>query len=145
MAKTVGERTFCMIKPDSYQDKNIGGILNKIEETGFQIVGMKMVKITKYLAGKFYEIHKERPFYDELCDFMSSDKVITLVLEKDNAVADLRKLMGATNPEEAEEGTIRKEFARNVGENAVHGSDSKENAEIEINFFYSEMELFDED
>lgn len=142
---TVQERTFSMIKPDSYQDKNIGGILNKIEQAGFQIIGMKMIKITKELAGKFYDIHKDRPFYDELCDFMSSDKVVLLVLEKDNAVADLRALMGATNPEQAEQGTIRKEFARNVGENAIHGSDSIENAKIEISFFFSEAELFDLD
>ncbi len=116
MIKTVGERTFCMVKPNSYQDGNTGSILSMIEKAGFQIVAMKLVKITKYTAQKFYEIHKERPFYDELCDFMSSDKVVALILEKDNAVEDLRKLMGDTNPEKAEKGTIRSKFGKDIGD-----------------------------
>jgi nucleoside-diphosphate kinase len=131
-----------MIKPDAVQDGHIGAILAKINEGGFVIKAMKMTKLSAERAGQFYEVHKERPFYGELVDFMSSGHIIAAILEKDNAVEDFRKLIGATNPAEAAEGTIRKMFARSIGENAVHGSDSDENAEIEGNFFFSNLEKF---
>jgi nucleoside-diphosphate kinase len=131
-----------MIKPDAVQDGHIGNILAKINEAGFTIKAMKMTKLSKEKAGQFYEVHKERPFYGELTDFMSSGHIIAAILEKDNAVADFRKLIGATNPAEAEEGTIRKMYARSLGENAVHGSDSDENANIEGDFFFSSLETF---
>jgi nucleoside-diphosphate kinase len=131
-----------MIKPDAVQDGHIGAILAKINEGGFKIKAMKMTKLSTETAGQFYEVHKERPFYGELVEFMSSGHIIAAILEKDNAVADFRKLIGATNPEEAEEGTIRKMFARSLGENAVHGSDSDENAKIEGDFFFSNLEKF---
>lgn len=136
------EKTFAMLKPDSYQNKNIGGIIDMIEGAGFEIVAMKMVKVTKYLAGKFYAVHEERPFYGELCEYLASDKVVALVLQKENAVADYRTLAGATNPQDADKGTIRATFAKAIEANAVHGSDSKENAENEMRFFFSEMEIF---
>lgn len=138
----MSNRTFTMIKPDAVQDGHIGAILAKINEGGFKIVAMKMTKLSAEKAGQFYEVHKERPFYGELVDFMSSGHIVAAILEKDNAVADFRKLIGATNPAEAEEGTIRKMFARSLGENAVHGSDSDENAAIEGNFFFSNLEKF---
>lgn len=138
----MSNRTFTMIKPDAVQDGHIGAILAKINEAGFTIKAMKMTKLSKEKAGQFYEVHKERPFYGELTDFMSSGHIIAAILEKDNAVADFRKLIGATNPAEAEEGTIRKMFARSLGENAVHGSDSDENAKIEGDFFFSSLETF---
>lgn len=131
-----------MIKPDAVQDGHIGAILAKINEGGFKIKAMKMTKLSADKAGQFYEVHKERPFYGELVDFMSSGHIIAAILEKENAVADFRTLIGATNPAEAEEGTIRKMFARSLGENAVHGSDSDENAEIEGSFFFSNLEKF---
>jgi len=131
-----------MIKPDAVQDKHIGAILDQIIKAGFKIVAMKYTKLTKDQAGAFYAVHKERPFYGELVDFMSSGPIVAAILEKDNAVADFRKLIGATNPAEAEEGTIRKKFARSLGENAVHGSDSDENAKIEGDFFFSQLEQF---
>lgn len=134
-------RTFCMLKPDSIQDRNIGAILQIIESKGFKIIGLKMTKITPYLAEKFYEVHRNRPFYKELVDYISSDVVVAMVLEKENAVADFRKLIGATDPIEAEEGTIRARFARSKGQNAIHGSDSDENAEVEIKFFFSGLEI----
>ncbi len=134
--------TFTMIKPDAVADGHIGAILNKISEAGFRISAMKLTQLTVDDAKKFYEIHSERPFYDELVAFMSSGPIVAAVLEKENAVADFRTLIGATNPAEAEEGTIRKMFARSVGENAVHGSDSDENALIEARFHFSGREIF---
>ncbi len=131
-----------MIKPDAVQDGHIGAILAKINEAGFRIKAMKMTKLSAEKAGQFYEVHKERPFYGELCAFMSSGHIVAAILEKDNAVADFRTLIGATNPANAEEGTIRKMFARSLGENAVHGSDSDENALIEGSFFFSALEQF---
>lgn len=136
----MSNRTFTMIKPDAVRAGNIGNILQMITDAGFKIVAMKYTHLTKDLAGKFYEVHKERPFYGELTDFMSSGPIVAAILEKDNAVADFRKLIGATNPAEAEEGTIRKKYATSVGENAVHGSDSDENANIEGSFFFSQLE-----
>lgn len=131
-----------MIKPDAVQDGHIGAILAKINGAGFVIKAMKMTKLSHERAGQFYEVHKERPFYGELCEFMSSGHIIAAILEKDNAVEDFRTLIGATNPADAVDGTIRKEFARSIGENAVHGSDSDENASIEGNFFFSGLEKF---
>lgn len=135
-------RTFTMIKPDAVQDGNIGNILAMINNAGFRIVAMKYTRLSKELAGKFYEVHKERPFYGELCEYMSSGPIVAAILEKNNAVEDFRKLIGATNPANAEEGTIRKKYAKSIGENAVHGSDSDENAAIEGNFFFSQFERF---
>jgi nucleoside-diphosphate kinase len=135
-------RTFTMIKPDAVADGNIGAILKMIEEAGFKIIAMKYTKLTAELAGKFYEVHKERPFYGELVEYMSSGPIVAAILEKDNAVADFRTLIGATNPAEASEGTIRKLYAKSIGENAVHGSDSDENAAIEGSFYFSETERF---
>lgn len=134
--------TFTMIKPDAVADGHIGAILNKISEAGFRISAMKLTQLTVDDAKKFYEIHSERPFYGELVAFMSSGPIVAAVLEKEHAVADFRTLIGATNPAEAEEGTIRKMFARSVGENAVHGSDSDENALIEARFHFSGREIF---
>lgn len=129
-----------MIKPDAVSAGNIGNILAMINNAGFRIVAMKYTKLSAEQAGKFYEVHAARPFYGELVDFMSSGPIVAAILEKDNAVADFRTLIGATNPEQAAEGTIRKLYAKNVGENAVHGSDSDENAAIEGNFFFSGLE-----
>lgn len=137
-----GNRTFTMIKPDAVRGGHIGNILQKIVEGGFKIVAMKYTRLTKDSAGAFYEVHKERPFYGELVDFMSSGPIVAAILEKDNAVEDFRKLIGATNPEEAAEGTIRALYATNVGENAVHGSDSDENAMIEGNFHFAQTEVY---
>jgi nucleoside-diphosphate kinase len=131
-----------MIKPDAVKAGNIGNILQMMNAAGFRIVAMKYTHLTMDTAGKFYEVHKERPFYGELCEFMSSGPIVAAILEKDNAVADFRTLIGATNPANAEEGTIRKKYAASVGENAVHGSDSDENAAIEGNFFFSNLERF---
>ena len=135
-------RTFTMIKPDAVEANNIGPILAKINEAGFRIVAMKYIRLSRETAGAFYEVHKERPFYGELVDYMSSGPIVAAILEKNNAVADFRKLIGATDPSKAEEGTIRKLFAKSIAANAVHGSDSDENAEIEGNFFFSRMERF---
>ncbi|NUQ26112.1 MAG: nucleoside-diphosphate kinase [Saprospiraceae bacterium] len=137
-----GNRTFTMIKPDAVQSGYIGAILAKINEAGFRIVAMKMTKLSPEKAGAFYAVHKERPFYGELVDFMSSGHIVAAILEKDNAVEDFRTLIGATDPAKAAPGTIRALYARNVGENAVHGSDSDENAAIEGAFFFSELERF---
>jgi len=131
-----------MIKPDAVADGNIGNILAMIEKAGFKIVAMKYTRLSAELAGKFYEVHKERPFYGELCEYMSSGPIVAAILEKSNAVEDFRKLIGATNPANAEEGTIRKLYAKSIGENAVHGSDSDENAAIEGNFYFSQFERF---
>lgn len=131
-----------MIKPDAVAAGHIGAILAEINKAGFRIVAMKYTKLTAEAAGQFYEVHKERPFYGELVDFMSSGPIVAAILEKDNAVADFRTTIGATNPAEAAEGTIRKMFAKSIGENAVHGSDSDENAAIEGDFFFSKLERF---
>ena len=135
-------RTFTMIKPDAVEANNIGPILAKITEAGFRIKAMKYTKLTKETAGAFYAVHKERPFYGELVDYMSSGAIVAAILEKDNAVADFRKLIGATDPAKAEPGTIRNLFAKSIAANAIHGSDSDENAEIEGNFFFSNLERF---
>ena len=137
-----GNKTFTMIKPDAVQDGNSGAILKMIEEAGFRIVALKKTQLSSERAGQFYEVHKERPFYQDLCRYMSSGPIFAAILEKDNAVADFRKLIGATNPANAEEGTIRKKFAKSIEANAVHGSDSDENAEIEGSFFFSRFERF---
>lgn len=138
----MGNRTFTMIKPDAVRGGHIGAILEKINAGGFKIVAMKMTKLSAEKAGEFYAIHKERPFYQELVDFMSSGPIVAAILEKDNAVEDFRTLIGATNPAEAAPGTIRALYATNVGENAVHGSDSDENAAIESNFHFAGVDVF---
>lgn len=135
-------RTFTMIKPDAVQDNLIGAIIQMIETDGFRVVSLKKTKLTAERAGKFYEVHKERPFYNDLVAYMSSGPIVAMILEKDNAVADFRKLIGATNPAQAEEGTIRKKYAKSVEANAVHGSDSDENAQIEGDFFFGPDEQF---
>lgn len=137
-----GNRTFTMLKPDAVEAGHIGGILNMITEAGFRVVAMKLTQMTVADAKKFYEVHAERPFYGELVEFMSRGPIVAAILEKDNAVEDFRKLIGATNPADAAEGTIRKKYAKSVGENAVHGSDSDENATIEGNFHFSGREMF---
>jgi nucleoside-diphosphate kinase len=129
-----------MIKPDAFSSGHAGAILKHIEAAGFKLVAMKLTRLSAEKAGEFYAVHKERPFYGELVEFMSSGPIIAAILEKDNAVEDFRKLIGATNPANAEDGTIRKLYAKSVGENAIHGSDSDENAEIEGNFFFSAFE-----
>ncbi len=134
--------TFTMIKPEAVAANNIGGILNMIEEGGFRIVAMKKVLLSKERAGDFYAVHKERPFYEELIEYMSSGPIIAAILDKDNAVADFRTLIGATNPLEATEGTIRKRYATSLAENAVHGSDSDENAKIESEFHFTTEERY---
>ena len=131
-----------MIKPDATEKGHTGAILNMINQAGFRIVAMKMTKLSAEKAGEFYAVHKERPFYGELVEFMSRGPIAAAILEKDNAVEDFRKLIGATNPAQAEEGTIRKKYATSVGENAVHGSDSNENALIEGDFFFIILEQF---
>jgi nucleoside-diphosphate kinase len=131
-----------MIKPDAVQAGHIGAILAQINQAGFRIVAMKLTQLSKEKAGAFYEVHKERPFYGELVDFMSSGPIVAAILEKDNAVEDFRKLIGATDPAKAEPGTIRALYAKNVGENAVHGSDSDENATIESAFHFAVTEMF---
>jgi nucleoside-diphosphate kinase len=140
--KLTMNRTFTMIKPDATSKGYTGAILDQIIKAGFSVKAMKWTKLTVEQAGQFYEVHKERPFYGELVAFMSSGPIVAAILEKDNAVADFRKLIGATNPAQAEEGTIRKNFAASMGENAVHGSDSDENAQIEGNFFFAATERF---
>lgn len=134
--------TFTMIKPDATSKGYTGAILDQIIKAGFKVKAMKWTNLTPAQASQFYEVHKERPFYGELVDFMSSGPIVAAILEKDNAVADFRTLIGATNPAQAAEGTIRKNFAASIGENAVHGSDSDENAQIEGNFFFSKLESF---
>lgn len=133
-------RTFTMIKPDAVAAGNIGGILKMIQEAGFKVIAMKYTKLSPEIAGKFYEVHAERPFYGELCEYMSSGPIVAAILEKENAVEDFRNLIGATNPADAAEGTIRKIYATSISANAVHGSDSDENANIEGNFHFSEYE-----
>ncbi|MDG1933358.1 MAG: nucleoside-diphosphate kinase [Flavobacteriales bacterium] len=138
----MGNITFTMIKPEAVAANNIGGIISMIEDGGFRVVSLKKVQLSKQRAGEFYAVHKERPFYQELVDYMSGGPIIAAVLEKDNAVADFRELIGATNPADAAEGTIRKRYATSLAENAVHGSDSDDNAKIEANFHFSSEERF---
>ncbi|MCT8339953.1 nucleoside-diphosphate kinase [Luteirhabdus pelagi] len=136
------DRTFTMLKPDSVEKGHVGAIIEKITAAGFKIVAMKLTQMTKADAEQFYAIHKERPFFGELVEYMTRGPIVAAVLEKENAVEDFRTLIGATNPEEAAEGTIRKLYAASIGENAVHGSDSDENAEIESQFHFAGREIF---
>lgn len=138
----MSNRTFTMIKPDATKKNNTGNILQMINAAGFRIVAMKTTRLSAEKAGEFYAVHAQRPFYGELVNFMSSGPITAAILEKDNAVEDFRKLIGSTNPAEAAEGTIRKLYASSIGENAVHGSDSNENAIIEGDFFFSKLEQF---
>jgi len=137
-----GNITFTIIKPFAVSNGHIGPILNKIHQGGFKISAMRMLWLTRGEAKRFYEVHKERPFYEDLVEFMTSGPIVVAILKKKNAVEDYRKLIGATDPEKAEEGTIRKEFAKSMRENAVHGSDSDENANFESSFFFSGLQRF---
>ena len=137
----MNNRTFAMIKPDAVQNGYMGKILDRIIEADFKILGAKLIRMTKAQAEGFYAFHRERPFFQELTTFMSSGKAMVLALEKENAVSAWRDTIGATNPAEAVDGTIRKDFATSLGENAVHGADSDENAAIEIGFFFTDSEL----
>ena len=136
-----GNRTFTMIKPDAVESNNIGNITQMISDAGFKIKAMKLIQLTKGQAEEFYAVHNERPFYGELVEYMTSGPIVAAVLEKENAVIDFRNLIGSTDPNEAEDGTIRKKYAESKGRNAVHGSDSDENAQIESNFHFSENEI----
>ena len=138
----MSNRTFTMIKPDAVENGHIGAILNKINEAGFRIVAMKMTRLSVAEAGEFYGIHRERPFFGELVEYMTSGAIVAAILEKENAVEDFRKLIGATDPAKAEEGTIRKMYATSIAANAVHGSDSDDNAIIEGNFFFPGRERY---
>lgn len=138
----MSNRTFTMIKPDATSKGYTGAILDQIIQAGFSVKAMKWIQLSPAQAGEFYAVHKERPFYGELVEFMCSGPIVAAILEKENAVADFRTLIGATNFKEAAEGTIRKKYASSIGENAVHGSDSDENAQIEGNFFFSNLERF---
>jgi len=138
----MSNRTFTMIKPDAFANGHSGAILDQILKAGFKIVALKLTSLSSEKAGEFYAVHKARPFYGELVEFMSSGPIFAAILEKDNAVEDFRKLIGATDPAKADEGTIRKRFAENLGRNAIHGSDSNENAAIEGSFFFSSLEIF---
>ena len=135
-------RTLTMIKPDAVRNGHIGAILEQINAAGFKIVAMKYTKLSEEKAGEFYAVHRERPFYGELVEFMSSGPIVAAILEKENAVEDFRKLIGATNPADAAPGTIRAKYATSIGENAVHGSDSDENAAIEGAFHFAGTEVF---
>ena len=135
-------RTFTMLKPDAVENGHIGAILDHITKAGFKSVAMKYTKLSAESAGKFYEVHKERPFYKDLVSYMSSGPIVAAILEKENAVEDFRKIIGATDPAKAEPGTIRNLYAKSIDANAVHGSDSDENAEIEGNFYFSTQEKF---
>lgn len=137
-----GNITFSMIKPDAVADKHNGAILKMIEDAGFKIKALKMTNLTDQRAGQFYEVHKERPFYNDLKQVMCKSHIVAMVLEKENAVADFRKLIGATNPANADAGTIRKLFARSLESNAIHGSDSDENALLEASFFFAKTDIF---
>ena len=134
--------TFTMLKPDSVRNGNIGAILDKIIKSGFKIKAMKFTKMSYEKAGDFYAIHRERPFFNDLIEYMTSGPIVAAILEKENAVNDFRDLIGSTNPENAEAGTIRKMFAKSISENAIHGSDSDENAKIECEFHFSSQEIF---
>jgi len=137
-----GNITFTMIKPEAVEKKETGAILKRIIEGGFKIKALKMTRLTKEQAGEFYGVHKGKPFYESLITYMSNGPIFAAILEKNNAVSDFRKLLGKTDPNEADEGTLRKEFAESKSKNAVHGSDSDENANIEANFFFSTRERF---
>lgn len=138
-----GTRTFTMIKPDAVSANNTGAIIKMIEEAGFRIIAMKKTRLSGQRAGQFYAIHKERPFFKDLCDYMSSGAIVPMILEKENAVDDFRKLIGATDPKKAEAGTIRNLFAKSIEANAIHGSDSDSNAIIEGSFFFSGLEQYE--
>jgi nucleoside-diphosphate kinase len=135
------QRTFSIIKPDAVRKGDAGAILAEITKAGFKIISLKKINLSRPQAEGFYHVHSARPFFGELCEFMSSGPIIPMVLEKDNAIADLRKLMGATDPAKAEEGTIRKQFAASIGENAIHGSDAEDTAAFEIGYFFAGLEL----
>ncbi|MCG8373912.1 MAG: nucleoside-diphosphate kinase [Balneolales bacterium] len=135
------ERTLTILKPDCVRKELIGEVTRRIQDAGFKILAMKLTRLTKDTAGGFYAVHKERPFFDELVEFMSSGACVPMVLEKENAITDFRTLIGATNPVEAEPGTIRADFADSVGENIIHGSDSVENGKIEAAYFFTESEI----
>ena len=137
----MGNKTFTMIKPDAVENGHIGAILEKINSAGFKIVAMKYTKLSIQKAKEFYDVHKQRPFFEELVSFMSRGPIVAAVLEKENAVEDFRKLIGSTNPDQAEKGTIRELFASSMGENAIHGSDSDENAILESNFHFEDYEI----
>ncbi|MFP4543462.1 MAG: nucleoside-diphosphate kinase [Candidatus Kapaibacterium sp.] len=139
----MSNKTLAIIKPDAVSKNNTGKIIDKITEAGFRILGMKLTRISERQAGVFYEVHRDRPFYGELIEYMTSGPIVPLALEKENAVEDFRKLIGATDPAEAEEGTIRKLFGESKAVNAVHGSDSDENAVKEILYFFSNSEIVD--
>ena len=139
-----GDLTFTMIKPKAVAEGNTGDIISMIEKAGFNIMAMKLTRLSLEQAGRFYAVHKERPFYSSLCEYMSSGKIVAMVIRKENAIEDYRKLIGATDPAKADEGTIRKRFAKSIQSNAVHGSDSDENALIEAGFFFSDLEHFSE-
>ena len=134
-------RTFTIIKPDAVKRNAIGDIISQFDTHGFRILGMKRLEITKRQAQQFYAVHSSRPFFDSLTDFMSSGPIVVIALEKENAIADLRKLMGATNPANAEEGTIRKKWASSIEHNAIHGSDAEETARFELSYFFAGCEL----
>lgn len=138
----MSNRTFTMIKPDAFKNGHAGAIIDRIIKEGFKVKALKMLKLSTEKAGEFYAVHKERPFYGELVEYMSSGPIIAAILEKENAIEDFRKLIGATNPANAEEGTIRKLYAISIAENAIHGSDSDENAKIEGDFMFSGIEQF---
>lgn len=138
----MNNRTFTMIKPEAVNAFNTGSILKIIEENGFKLIALKKIHLTKEKAASFYNIHKDKPFFDELVNYMCSGPIIAAILEKDNAVRDFRKLIGSTDPIEAEEGTIRKLYALSKSQNAIHGSDSNENAKIESEFHFNDTELF---
>ncbi len=135
------ERTLTILKPDCVRKELIGEVTRRIQEAGFKIVAMKMIRLTQDTAGGFYAVHRERPFYDELCEFMSSGPCVPMILEKENAIEDFRAFIGATDPAEAGEGTIRADFADSVGENIIHGSDSVENGKKEAAYFFTEAEV----
>lgn len=137
----MSNRTLAIIKPDAVKKNVIGEIVSMYTKAGFRILGMKLVKISREQAGAFYEVHKERPFYNDLIDYMTSGPIVPIALEKENAVEDYRKLIGATDPSKADEGTVRKLYGASIEANAVHGSDSDENACIEIGFFFSKSEI----
>ena len=141
MADETGTLTFGIIKPDAVRAGRAGQIIQRITDAGFQLRAMKLIHMTRREAEGFYEVHRERPFYGELTEFMSSGPCVVMALEKDGAVRAWRDLMGATDPAKADEGTLRKEFGASMGENAVHGSDSEENARIEISYFFAQIEL----
>lgn len=137
------QRTLAILKPDSVKKNVIGKVISQLLKSGFSIIGMKMVKLTKETAGEFYAVHKERPFYNDLVKFMTENRVVPMVLEREDAVAELRRVIGATDPAEAEEGTVRKLYAESKERNIIHASDSLENAKIEMDFFFSSKELIE--